>query len=121
MGIFMESMRHLMLDAAVADATWLSLHSADPGTTGTSEITGGTPAYARKQGTFSAASGGKRVLASDLTFDVPAATVAWVGLWTAETAGTFRGKHQVTSETFAAQGNYVVQATVTYFEAADPA
>lgn len=120
MGIFMETMRKVMLDAAVADATWLSLHDDDPGTDGSNEITGGSPAYARLQGTFSAESGGERVLASDLTFDVPAATVAWVGLWTAETSGTFRGKHQVTSETFASQGNYVVQATVTKFSVQDP-
>jgi hypothetical protein len=120
MGIFMESMRHVMLDAAVSDATWLSLHTADPGTTGTSEVTGGSPAYARKQGTFAAASGGERALSSDVTFDVPATTVAWVGLWTAVSGGTFRGKHQVTSEVFAAQGNYVVQATNTKFSVQDP-
>lgn len=120
MGVFMESERHVMLDAAVADASYLSLHSADPGTDGSNELSGGSPAYARQQGTFGAASGGQRLLSSDLTFDVPASTVAWVGLWTAASGGTFRGKHQVTSEVFAAQGNYVVQATSTYFEVADP-
>jgi hypothetical protein len=121
MGIFMETMRHVMLDAAVTDATWLSLHTADPGTDGSNEVTGGTPAYARKQGSFDAASGGERDLTSDLTFDVPATTVAWVGLWTAVSGGTFRGSHQVTSEVFGAQGQYVVQAGDTKFSVQDPA
>jgi hypothetical protein len=119
MGILMESARHLGLDAIANASTWLSLHSADPGTTGTSELTGGSPAYARKQGTFNAASAGDRTLAADLTFDVPAATVAWVGCWSASTGGTFRGKHQVTTEVFAAQGNYIVRATTTKFSVQD--
>lgn len=122
MGILLEATRHIGLDAIVAASDWVSLHSADPGTDGSNEISGGSPAYARKQGSWGTASGGKRVLLSDLTFDVPgsSATVAWVGVWSAETEGTFRGKHQVTSEVFANQGQYVVQATDTFFEVADP-
>jgi len=119
MGIFMESARHIGLDAIAADAVWISLHTADPGTDGSNEVTGGTPAYARLQGTWDAASGGERALNADLTFDVPATTVAWVGVWDAETTGNFRGKHQVTSEVFAAQGLYTVEAAATLFSVQD--
>lgn len=34
--------------AVTALGAYVSLHTADPGTTGTSEATGGSPAYARK-------------------------------------------------------------------------
>ena len=60
-----------------------SLHTAYPGTTGTSEVTGGAPAYARKAITINAASGGSRLLNAGVVFDVPACTVKWIGLWSA--------------------------------------
>lgn len=60
-----------------------SLHSAYPGTTGASEISGGAPAYARKAITINAASGGSRALNAAVTFDVPASTVRWLGFWNA--------------------------------------
>lgn len=60
-----------------------SIHTAFPGTTGASEVTGGAPAYARKAVTINAASGGQRALNAAVTFDVPACTVKWVGLWNA--------------------------------------
>jgi hypothetical protein len=58
-----------------------SLHTAFPGSTGTSEVAGGTPAYARKAITVNAASGGIRALNASVAFDVPASTVRWVGFW----------------------------------------
>jgi len=61
--------------------TLASLHTAFPGNTGTSEVTGGAPAYAQKSITINAASGGIRALNAAVTFDVPACTVKWVGFW----------------------------------------
>jgi hypothetical protein len=63
--------------------TKASLHTAFPGTTGSNEVTGGTPAYAQKAITVNASSGGSRSLNAGVTFDVPACTVKWVGLWNA--------------------------------------
>jgi hypothetical protein len=86
----------LMLDAMDESiATGMkfgSLHTAYS-TTGTNEVTGGSPAYARKGLTWAAASSGSKALAATLpTWDVPASTtVAWVGLWDAVTVGTFLG------------------------------
>lgn len=75
--------KNTMLDALEPDT--IGLHSGHPGGDGLSnEIAGGSPAYARKAATISAASGGTRVLASAVAFDVPAgASVAWHSIWDA--------------------------------------
>lgn len=67
---------------------YVSLHTADPGLTGTSEVTGGS--YARQAVTFSAPSNGVTANSGALTFtSMPAVTVSHVGLWDASTAGNF--------------------------------
>lgn len=72
-------------------ATHGSLHSAYS-STGTNELTGGSPAYARKAATWAAASGRSKATSSSLVFDVAAgSTVRWVGIWDAVSAGNFLG------------------------------
>lgn len=84
--------KNLMLDQLGTVSVFASLHSAFPGDTGASEIAGGTPPYARKPITWNVASGGAKANASNPSFDVPAATtIAWLGLWSLITAGTFYG------------------------------
>lgn len=61
--------------------TQASLHTDFPATTGANEVTGGTPAYARKTIVINASSGGTRLLNAAVTFDVPACTVKWIGFW----------------------------------------
>lgn len=93
-------------------ATYVSLHTADPGTTGTSEVTGGSPAYARKAASWTAGTV-DGVVTVTVTFDVPSGTtVTYVGLWNAASAGSFLDKAAVTSQAFASQGTY--QVTLTY-------
>lgn len=59
----------------------VSLHTAYS-TSGASEVAGGSPAYARKAITFSAAAAGAKASSSSPTLDVPAGTtVNFVGLW----------------------------------------
>jgi hypothetical protein len=68
-----------------------SLHSAYS-TSGANELTGGSPAYARIAVTAPAASGRSKVFTPASAHNVPAgSTVAWVGRWSAITAGTFWG------------------------------
>ena len=75
------------------------------------EISGGTPAYARKAITYGAASGGSMAANGTLpVFDVPACTVAYVALYSAVSGGTKYCTIPVTNEIFAAQGNYTVSA-----------
>lgn len=102
--------RNVGVDAIAAQVTRLALHTGDPGgaDAALNEISGGSPAYARKAVTWNAAAAGS---ADDSTgaivFDVPATTVAWISGW--NTAGTQRYfKKAVTNEVFAAQGTYTV-------------
>lgn len=83
--------RNLALDGLAGGATFASLHTGDPSTTGANEVTGGSPAYARKSITYAASASGQKSNSAAITFDVPASTVAYVGLWSAVTAGTFYG------------------------------
>jgi hypothetical protein len=112
---YSTSGKHLMLNALkgtnpTTPVTHVSLHTASPGDSGANEISGGSPAYARKAITFANASGG--VLddsTNGVTFDVPASTtVTHVGFWSASTAGTFLAYDDVTPETFAGQGTFTV-------------
>lgn len=74
--------------------THASLHSGFPGDSGLNEISGGSPAYARRPVTFNAASGGSRTQSGSAIFDVPAATtIRYVGFWSALTGGSFLGYH----------------------------
>lgn len=78
--------------ASGSPITHAGLHTGLPATTG-NELTGGSPAYARKALTWEAAAGtelaGSLDLTSTYTFDVAAgSSVFGVGFWTASTAGT---------------------------------
>jgi hypothetical protein len=65
---------------------YVSLHTADPGETGTNELTGG--GYSRKPVTFNAPSEGSMTNSADIDFpNMPAATITHVGLWDAASAG----------------------------------
>lgn len=90
-----DAAKNLMLDtmdeSLGTGADFSSLHTAYSAT-GTNEVTGGSPAYARKGITWSAAAAGAKALTGLPTFDVPAGTtIGWLGLWDAVTVGTFLG------------------------------
>jgi len=80
--------KNLMLDGVVLDLA--SLHTAYSAT-GANEVSGGSPAYAKKAITMAAGASEERAASSQPVFDVPASTtVNYVGLYT--NAGTvFRG------------------------------
>jgi hypothetical protein len=102
------------VDAATALLVYASIHSSDPGGTGTAELTGGSPAYARKPLVWDPASGKvAAVTGGNLpTFDIPAgSTAAYMGFFSALTSGTFRGSQALSaSETYVGQGTLVVTA-----------
>lgn len=94
-----------------------ALFSADPGTTGTAtnELTGGSPAYARKTLSWGTVTNGV-VTATAAVFDVASGgTVAYFGVTTSATAGTADVQDSValTSQTFNSQGTYSVTPTYT--------
>lgn len=92
---------------------YVSLHTADPGTTGASEASGGSPAYARKQTTWTGGASDGSVTGSAVVFDVPAGTYTHVGVWTAATSGTFVGGFALSSSTGALPGQATVTVTPT--------
>ena len=101
--------KNAMLNALGALAIYVSLHDGDPGESGTAEMSGGTPAYARKSITWNAAANGSLDDSNVPVFDVPAGkTVKYVGFWSALTTGTFYGSAAVTNEAFTAQGTYTL-------------
>lgn len=101
--------KNLMLDSGFAPA-YVSLHTADPGATGTSEVTGGSPAYARKTVSWGAAASGTRSNSTQVVFDVPSGTtISYLGYWSAVSAGTFYGSRALSAnETFGGQGTYTI-------------
>jgi hypothetical protein len=69
-------------------AVYLSLHTGDPGSTGASEVTGGS--YARQAVALDAANA-KATANTDIEdfAGMPAVTVTHIGLWDASTNGNF--------------------------------
>jgi hypothetical protein len=113
MAIQTAAMKNLLSDAYKTNAVAASLHTTGfVATTGSNEVTGGAPAYARKTLAWGASANGV-VSATAVTFDVPSgATIVGAGVWSATTAGTYYDGAAVTSQAFASQGTY--QLTVTY-------
>lgn len=98
-----------MLDHLGTLTLFVSLHTAAPGETGLNEVTGGTPAYARKSITWSAAAAGQKGASNTPVFDVPASTtLTHAGLWSAVTAGTFYASDEIPAEVFSSQGTYTI-------------
>lgn len=112
MAIAVATTRQALADAYKVLGTWISVHTSDPGTTGTSEATGGSPAYARKQTTWTSSTGGV-VNGSQVTIDLPAGTYGWIAVWSASTSGTFIDKAAITSTTLGAQGQLLITPTFT--------
>jgi hypothetical protein len=87
--------------APLTATAYVSLHTADPGNTGASEVSGG--AYARQGPTTFANAGANPTVASNSSIiTYPAATAAWgaigfFGVWDAATGGNFRGSGAVTT------------------------
>jgi hypothetical protein len=112
---YTDVVRNAMLDltdetgGAVA-ITHISLHTANPGTTGASEVTGGS--YARQAVTWGAASAGVKSNSAQLVFNVPGGTtITHVAGWTASSGGTFRGGGALgASQAYATDGTYTIAA-----------
>ncbi len=107
--------KNVMLDRLAQLAVYTSMHTADPGATGTSEVTGGT--YARKAITWVAAASGLLDSSNTPVFDIPAGTtIAYAGFWSALTGGVFYGADLLVAagsttaspETFTSAGTYTL-------------
>ncbi len=69
---------------------YASLHTSDPGTTGASEVTGGSYARVLVNASFASASGGQKASNANVDFaGMPAATVTHAGIWDNVSGGNF--------------------------------
>ncbi len=101
--------KNLACNAVTGVVGFVSLHNSDPGSTGTGEASGGSPAYARKAITWGTVASGANTNTNALVFDVPAGSYSHAGFWSTSTGGTFYGGQALSAtETFAAQGTYTV-------------
>jgi hypothetical protein len=106
-------MNTTFLDAMATQADVLITHIALFGDG--SEVTGGSPAYARKAVTWTAPAGDGLIRPNaNLVFDIPAAGKVdeWRG-FSASSGGTDYGGAVLTEETFAGQGTYTLLAAST--------
>lgn len=86
--------------------------SAPSGATPGTEVTGGSPAYARKALTFT--NGADGVTVASATFDIPTGTtVRGTGIFDASTAGNYQEGRTETDIVYSAQGQLTVTWTVT--------
>ncbi len=109
--------KNSMLDHLATEVLYVSLHTDFPATA-LNEVSGGSPAYARKSITWNAAQDGSMAASNQPTFDVPAGTtVAAVGFWSADNGGTLYGGADVTDEVYAAQGTYTLTSVTLHLNA----
>lgn len=95
---------NLAADAVAGAVAEISLHTAEPDTSGSDEVSGGS--YARQTASYASASGGSADLSSSVTFDIPASTtVSHYGLW--DSTSAFLGAEALaSSQTFSSAGTY---------------
>jgi hypothetical protein len=112
MAIQTNTQKNTLATAYGTAATHAALYSTTPGGSAGTELSGGSPAYARKALSWGAASGG--VITATVTFDVPSgATVAGAGVHDALTSGNYLDGAGVTSQAFSSQGTYTLTLTYT--------
>lgn len=99
--------KNAMLDHLATLALRVSLHTADPGTTGLNEVAGG--AYADQAITWNAAAAGSLDSSNTPVFDVPAATtITHFGIWNTGKTVFYGGAALSASETFTDAGTYTL-------------
>lgn len=97
--------------AYAAAAPYGALATTNPGATAGTEVTGGSPAYARKALTWVPGAAG--VTTATATFDVPACTVKGTMLFSASTAGTYIDGKVESDVVFTGQDTVTVTFTYT--------
>ena len=113
---FNNTSKDVALTAIGAAATWISLHTADPTTTGGNECSAGAAPYARVQTTWGTAAASS-MAGSQVTLQVNAGvTITHWGCWTVVTIGSgtfYEGGALPASETYGGAGTYLLTPTLT--------
>lgn len=101
-----------MLDAGASEIATASMHTADPGSDGSSEISGGS--YARQSVSWNTASDGSVATSGEIQFAIPGGnTVTHLGLWSGDATPVWLGGLALsTQESYGADGTYTVTSLV---------
>lgn len=93
---------------------YIGAHTGDPGTTSSpaNEVTGGSPAYARKATAWSNSTGGV-INGTAVTIDTPAGTITHISLCSAVSGNNMVDKSDIVDVVMSAQGQIVVTPTYT--------
>ena len=103
--VFQSGMHTPAAGAAVSTAVEVSLHSDQPDSTGSNELSGG--GYERQAVTWGTPSSGIVTATTDPTFPIPPGWVRWCGLW--DDTGTYLGGIELTTPLDApAIGTYTI-------------
>jgi hypothetical protein len=94
--------------------TYVGLATGAPGSTSTpsNEVSGGSPAYARKVTAWGGAAAGA-ITGGAVTIDTPAATVTYILLASAASGNNMIDNASITSVVMSGQGQIVVTPTYT--------
>jgi hypothetical protein len=104
---FQSGMHTPAAGAAVGDAVEVSLHSAQPDSSGSNELSGS--GYERQPVTWGTPSSGIVTASTDPVFDVPGGGtwVRWCGLW--DGSGAFLGAIELATQVeYPAAGTYTI-------------
>lgn len=114
MAINGQNMRSALANAYGTNAPFAALYTTVPAASAGTEVTGGSPAYARKAATWGGAGATNTNSATIPAFDVPSGTtVAGAGFHSLVTAGNYMDGGSVPSQAFSSQGTYTLTATYT--------
>ena len=97
----------MALEGTSEMGSWIAVYTSG----GSTEATGGSPAYARKQTTWSGGASDGVYTGSQVALDLPAGTYDGIGIFTASTGGTLIEKIGIASTTLGAQGQILVTPT----------
>jgi len=103
---FTDSVRETAALAVTAMGGLISLHTADPGVTGASEVAGG--AYARLTTTWAGGAVDGVVQGSQVEFDAPASATTVTHIGCRSAGGTFLWSSSITSTTLPASSKFRV-------------
>jgi hypothetical protein len=99
---------HFLKGTAFTQPTnvYISLHTADPGLAGASEVAGGSYARQLANTKFAAAGSGSKVSNADIEFPLmPVATLTHAGIWDAVSGGNFLSGGALTTPKTTASGD----------------
>lgn len=113
MTVSVASTKEALASAFGELGSWVSLHTGDPGFTGASEASGGTPAYSRKPTNWLHGDTDGVITGTAVVIDAPAGVYTHIGIWSTPTGGTFVAGVAISDVTLSEQGQVILVPSFT--------